>query len=330
MQIVAVTWYAYKLTGSATSVGLLAALALGPTIVGSPIGGALADRFELRRLAIVLYICQGIPAAAMAILDLTGELPIGWLYALVFAGAIPFSLNSPVISLLGPYTVPEEYRRAALAQSSMMFNATVTVGTTALVAFTAMYATLSTTNRNLNETRRGARVVALVEEWSVTVADASSAIEILGQRANDLWAYGAAIEQQGVILDEALDSEATKETSYLKVRQSLAFSSAKAGLVSSEVTNKCLDKFVAMLDTWQNALNWTRSSLQVEGSVESGIAAVAMQQDNRTALSDSLTIVRNLARTELDTAGTDGSSVKCSIPAEDVLWGKLIPSEATE
>ena len=213
---------------------------------------------------------------------------------------------------------------------SMMFNAAVTVGTTALVAFTAMYATLSTTNRNLNETRRGARVVALVEEWSVTVADASSAIEILGQRANDLWAYGAAIDQQGVILDEALVSEATKETTYLKVRQSLAFSSAKAGLVSSEVTNKCLDKFVAMLDTWQNALNWTRSSLQVEGSVDAGINAVAMQQDNRTALSESLTIVRNLARTELDTAGADGSSVKCSIPAEDELWGKLIPSDTAE
>ena len=160
---------------------------------------------------------------------------------------------------------------------SMMFNAAVTIGTTALVAFTAMYATLYTTNRNLNETRRGARVVALVEEWSVTVADASSAIELLGQRANDLWAYGAAIEQQGVLLDEALSNEATKETSYLKVRQSLAYSSAKAGLVSSAVTNKCLDKFEAMLDTWQNALNWTRSSLQVEGSVKAGINAVAMQ-----------------------------------------------------
>jgi len=213
---------------------------------------------------------------------------------------------------------------------SMIFNAAVTIGTTALVAFTAMYATLSTTNRNLNETRRGARVVALVEEWSVTVADASSAIELLGQRANDLWAYGAAIEQQGVILDEALANEATKETSYLKVRQSLAYSSAKAGLVSSAVTNKCLDKFVAMLDTWQNALNWTRSSLQVEESVKAGINAVAMQQENRIALSDSLSIVRNLARTELDTAGADGSSVKCSIPAEDVLWGKLIPAETAE
>jgi hypothetical protein len=70
--------------------------------------------------------------------------------------------------------------------------------------------------------------------------------------------------------------------------------------------------------------------LQVEGSVESGINAVAMQQENRTALSESLSIVRNLARTELDTAGADGSSVKCSIPSEDVLWGKLIPAEEAE
>ena len=98
MQIVAVTWYAYKLTGSAASVGLLSALALGPAIVGGPIGGALADRYEPRRLAIVLYLLQGIPATAMAIMDLTGELPLGWLYALVFAGAIPYSLNCPVIS----------------------------------------------------------------------------------------------------------------------------------------------------------------------------------------------------------------------------------------
>ena len=210
---------------------------------------------------------------------------------------------------------------------SMLFNAAVTVGTTALVAFTAMYATLSTTSKNLNETRRGARVVALVEEWSVTVADASSAIELLGQRANDLWAYGAAIEQQGVILDEALLNEASKETAYLKVRQALAFSTAKAGLVSSKVTNTCLDQFVTMLDTWQNALNWTRSSLQVEESVQSGIEAVSMQQDNRDALSNSLSIVRSLARTELETAGLDGSSVKCDIPSEDVLWGKLIPAD---
>ena len=191
-----------------------------------------------------------------------------------------------------------------------------------------MYATLSTTDKNLEESRRGARVSALVDEWSVTIADAAAAIELLDQRANDLWAFGAAYEQQGVILNEAMENETAKEKEYLKVRQNIAFSSAKAGLVSSTVTNKCLDKFVTMLDTWQNALNWTRSTLLLEDGVQSGIEAVAMQQDGRTALSNSLTIVRELARTELDTAGTDGSSVKCNIPDEESLWKKLVPEDS--
>lgn len=131
MQLVAATWFVYKLTGNAASVGLLSALALGPAVVGGPIGGALADRYDPRRLAITLYLLQALPATVMAILDFTGELPLGWLYALVFAGAVPYSLNSPVISLVGPYTVPEEYRQAALAQASMMFNVTRLAGAVA-------------------------------------------------------------------------------------------------------------------------------------------------------------------------------------------------------
>ena len=212
----------------------------------------------------------------------------------------------------------------------LIVSNSVAVLTTSIVAVTAMYATLTTTDKNLEESRRGARVSALVDEWSVTIADAAAAIELLDQRANDLWAFGAAYEQQGVILNEAMENETAKEKEYLKVRQNIAFSSAKAGLVSSTVTNKCLDKFVTMLDTWQNALNWTRSTLLLEDGVQSGIEAVAMQQDGRTALSNSLTIVRELARTELDTAGTDGSSVKCDIPDEEKLWQKLVPEDSAQ
>lgn len=131
MQIVAATWFAYKITGSAASVGLLSAVALGPAIVGGPIGGALADRVDPRRLAIGLYLLQALPATAMAVFDLIGDLRLGWLYALIFAGAVPYSLNSPVISLIGPYTVPEEYRTAAVAQASMMFNVTRFAGAVA-------------------------------------------------------------------------------------------------------------------------------------------------------------------------------------------------------
>lgn len=124
MQIVAATWYAYELTGSAEAVGVLAALAFGPSVVGGPVGGALIDRFDPRRLALVLCLLQALPATAMAVLAFTGALSIGWLYALVLTGAIPFSLNQPVVSLIGPYTVPPALRQSALAQSSLAFNLT--------------------------------------------------------------------------------------------------------------------------------------------------------------------------------------------------------------
>ncbi|MEY4391695.1 MAG: hypothetical protein RLZZ544_404, partial [Actinomycetota bacterium] len=100
--------------------------------------------------------------------------------------------------------IRRERRREKVAKDrSMMINVFVTVGTTAIVAGTAMYATLKTSSDGRLEDRRGARVDALVEHWSSTIADASTAVELLGQRSNDLWAYGTALHDQGVVLDEA-------------------------------------------------------------------------------------------------------------------------------
>lgn len=128
MQIVASTWFAYSVTGSSTSVGVLTALALGPALVGGPIGGVLAERYDPKRLSIVLSLLQAVPAAVLAVLAVVGLLSMPWLYLLVFAGAIPFSLNQPVITLVVPATVPEDYRHAAVARSSMVYNVTRLLG----------------------------------------------------------------------------------------------------------------------------------------------------------------------------------------------------------
>ncbi len=128
MQIVASTWLAYSLTGSSTAVGILTALALGPALVGGPIGGALAERHDPKKLAILLSGLQALSAAGLAALQLAGLLTMPWLYLLVFAGAIPFSLNQPIITLVVPATVPEEYRHAAVARSSMVYNVTRLLG----------------------------------------------------------------------------------------------------------------------------------------------------------------------------------------------------------
>jgi MFS family permease len=131
MQIVAATWYAYTLTDSAAAVGALAFLALGPSLVGGPVGGVLLDRFDPRRLAIVLSSMAAIPPGFMAAMDLAGDLSLGWLYVLVFAGAIPRSLYEPVVSLIGPSTVPTEWRHAAVARMSLSYNVTRLFGAAA-------------------------------------------------------------------------------------------------------------------------------------------------------------------------------------------------------
>lgn len=122
MQIAAATWFAYKLTESAAAVGVLAVLAIGPSIVGGPLGGVLLDRFDPRRLAIVLSLLAAIPPGLMAAMDVAGELSLGWLYALVFAGAIPRSMYEPVVSLIGPSTVAVEHRHSAVAHMSLSYN----------------------------------------------------------------------------------------------------------------------------------------------------------------------------------------------------------------
>lgn len=111
-------------TGSAAAVGVLSTLAHGPAIVGAPFGGALADRHDPRRPAILLSTLQALPTARMAASDRAEVLSVPLLYLLVFAGAVSFSVNQPIITLVVRYTVPPEYRYTAVARASMVFNVT--------------------------------------------------------------------------------------------------------------------------------------------------------------------------------------------------------------
>ncbi len=122
MQIVGAGWLVFHLSGSAMAVGILAALALGPSLVGAPIGGALSDRFCPRKLGITFALLQILSPAAMAILAFNDQLTIPLIYALVLLGAIPYSLGQPVMALIIPFTVPADLRHQAVAGSSMAYN----------------------------------------------------------------------------------------------------------------------------------------------------------------------------------------------------------------
>ena len=67
MQTVVAGWLIFDLTGDAAAVGVLTLLSRGPGMLLSAYGGELADRYERRKLVILLYICQAVPAALLAL-----------------------------------------------------------------------------------------------------------------------------------------------------------------------------------------------------------------------------------------------------------------------
>jgi predicted MFS family arabinose efflux permease len=71
---------------------------------------------------------SAIPVGLMALMAFAGHLSLGWMYVLVFAGAIPIGLIRPVIGLVGASTVPMECRHSAIALLSLSYNVSQMVG----------------------------------------------------------------------------------------------------------------------------------------------------------------------------------------------------------
>jgi MFS family permease len=99
--LVALPYQVYVQTGSAFLTGLLGAVELGPLIALALVGGALADRFDRRRLLLVdqlgLVACAG-GLAALAFAP--GDAPRAALYVLGGLLAGSGSPRSPAESIL--------------------------------------------------------------------------------------------------------------------------------------------------------------------------------------------------------------------------------------
>lgn len=122
MQTVAAGYLVFKLSGNAMYVGLLAAVALGPSLVGASFGGRLADRYCPRKLSIGFSLFEVLPPLTMAIFAFAGALTVPVIFVCVLALAIPHSMSQPIFALVIPYSVPEELRHEAVADTSAVYN----------------------------------------------------------------------------------------------------------------------------------------------------------------------------------------------------------------
>ena len=126
--LVALPYQLFVQTGSAFKTGMLGAVELVPLVTAALLGGALADRLDRRRLLLVDQIALVLLSAALAVLALAGEPPLGVLYLLgallAGAGAIQNVARGAIVpNLVRPALLP-----GALALNFGLAQLTMVVG----------------------------------------------------------------------------------------------------------------------------------------------------------------------------------------------------------
>ncbi|HEX6476860.1 MAG TPA: MFS transporter [Acidimicrobiales bacterium] len=122
IQTVAVGWLAFHLTHQAVAVGLIALLSLLPPVVLSEPGVVLDNRFGVRRVTMLLYGLQVLPAGALAVAAAVGHLTIIELYVATASYSIAAALARPGLQRLIPTTVPAAVRDRAIALEDTAFH----------------------------------------------------------------------------------------------------------------------------------------------------------------------------------------------------------------
>ena len=95
MQQIAAYWLILELTESPVAVGALALVQTLPVTAFALVGGAIADRVDLRRMVIACESVLAVVAAVLAALALTGAIEAWQLYALGFVQGIALALDAP-------------------------------------------------------------------------------------------------------------------------------------------------------------------------------------------------------------------------------------------
>jgi len=128
IQNVAQAWFVLTLTHSPIAVGILAACQFGPYALLGLIGGAVADRLDLRRAQIGTQTAFAISALTLAGLVLTGHAAVWVVFLLAAVNGTVQVLDTPVrqaftIQMVGRGELPN-----AIALNSSLFNASRAIG----------------------------------------------------------------------------------------------------------------------------------------------------------------------------------------------------------
>ncbi len=128
MQRVATDWLTWELTHSAFWVSVIAFCNLAPSVIISPLAGAVADRVDRVRLTMVSQFVAAAQAAILVVLILTGLIRVEFIAALAACNGIAETFAQPARQCLLPGLVPRTYLPGAVALNSLTYNVARFIG----------------------------------------------------------------------------------------------------------------------------------------------------------------------------------------------------------
>ena len=128
MQTVAQAWLVYRLTGSATLLGVVGFASQIPIFLLSPVAGAVADTYPRRRTMIVIQILMMLQAFPLAALTLTNQIQVWHVMLLAVLLGFVNAFDIPVRQSFVAEMVGREDLINAIALNSSMMNSARIIG----------------------------------------------------------------------------------------------------------------------------------------------------------------------------------------------------------
>jgi MFS family permease len=126
VQLTAMSLLVYRLSGSATPVGVTIALQFLPMLVLGAWAGALADRQDRRRLALITETGMALQAFALGITDLAGWVSIPVVYLASFVLGVLGAINNPARrGFVTELVAPDEITNAMALNTATMTGSRV-------------------------------------------------------------------------------------------------------------------------------------------------------------------------------------------------------------
>jgi len=120
---IATSWLVYRLTGSATLLGVIAFCGLVPTFVLSPIAGVIVDRHSRHRVIVITQVLSMLQSFALAALSLAGVITVAEVAGLQLLQGVINAFDTPARQAFVVEMVEDRADLSnAIALNSSMFN----------------------------------------------------------------------------------------------------------------------------------------------------------------------------------------------------------------